>query len=78
MMQPPRDGKTMTSKHRKPPNQRCCFLFRIEGMKAVGACAYVLAHRPAIDSTVIWEATFSKLGRVCFGLNSAAILTAPF
>ena len=34
MMQPPRDGKTMTSKHRKPPNQRCCFLFRIEGYES--------------------------------------------
>src|SRR6202035_1678600 len=34
MMHPPRDGKMMTSKHRKPPNQRCCFLFRIEGYES--------------------------------------------
>ena len=30
-MQPRRDGKIMTSKRRKPPNRRSCFLFRIEG-----------------------------------------------
>jgi hypothetical protein len=35
-MQHPRGGKIMTSKRRKPLNQRSCFLFRIERMEAVG------------------------------------------
>jgi hypothetical protein len=34
-MQHPRGGKIMTSKRRKLPNQRSCFLFRIEGY---GSC----------------------------------------
>jgi hypothetical protein len=36
-MQHPRDSKIMTSKRRKLPNRRSCFLFRIEGY---GSCRH--------------------------------------
>jgi hypothetical protein len=36
-MQHPRGGKIMTSKRRKLPNRRSCFLFRIEGYDELSA-----------------------------------------
>jgi hypothetical protein len=47
-MQHPRGGKIMTSKRRKPPNQRSCFLFRIEGY---GSCRHV--RQPSVSHDAI-------------------------
>jgi hypothetical protein len=44
-MQPRRDSKIMTSKRRKLSNRRPCFLFRIEGMEAVGCTATICFAR---------------------------------
>ena len=64
---PPRDRKVMTWNRRKPPNQRCCSLFRIEDYEKLSAST---PRRCRNYCLLLWSMRLSR-ERVCPKLAGA-------
>jgi hypothetical protein len=69
-MQHPRDGKIMTSKRRKLPNRRSCFLFRIEGYEKVSAFTSRRCRKPLL---VVVEPPFEQGTRLTLPIHICPI-----